>query len=86
MPARQAWALGLLVLWLASAQGAEPATGHRTEPAKRAKPAEAAEPSMELLEFLGEWADDRGDVVDPQAMEHLQLPQQEQHHAQQHDQ
>jgi len=83
MPARQGWALGLLALWLASAQGAEPPAGHSTEPAKSAAP---AKPSMELLEFLGEWANDKGDVVDPQAMEHLQLPQQEQHHAQQHDQ
>ena len=82
MPARQAWVLSLLSLWLVSAQGAPPPAGQKSEPAKSAEP---AKPSMELLEFLGEWADDKGDVIDPQAMEHLQVPKQEQHHAQQHN-
>ncbi len=36
------------------------------------------QPSMELLEFLGEWQTDDGEWVDPTALERMVIPEQEQ--------
>lgn len=35
--------------------------------------AEEAEPSLELLEYLGEWQDGEGHEIDPQALALVQL-------------
>lgn len=35
-------------------------------------------PSMELLEFLGQWQTDDGEWIDPTALERMVIPEQEQ--------
>ena len=37
-------------------------------------------PSLELLEFLGEWQTDDGEWIDPAGLEHLDLPTEEENH------
>lgn len=65
---------GLLLIAMAGgAQAAAPEKGRQEETA----------PSLELLEFLGEWETDDGVWIDPSELEQMVLPEEEGVHGEQ---
>jgi hypothetical protein len=63
----------ILLLGLLSA----PAFAQEPEQARK-KVEEAETPSLELLEFLGDWETDDGEWIDPEELEQIALTEQEQ--------
>ena len=65
----------VLLLGLLSAPALAQEPGH----VRQALPPEEAErPSLELLEFLGDWETDDGEWVDPEELEQIAITDQEQ--------
>lgn len=68
------WSL-LLLLGLLSA----PAMAQDPDQARKSAPQEKTEaPSLEFLEFLGDWETDDGEWIDPEELEQITLTDQEQ--------
>lgn len=65
-----------LLLWFAAPAFVQ-SQDAQTDPATRVYDDDASLPSMELLEFLGEWESEDGEWIDPLLLDEMPIPERE---------